>query len=101
MNCTNYEVRHSEPSHSPFSSLLGPNTHLRTLFSNTLSLHSSLNVRDNALQPYRTIDNIVVLYVLIRKLESSQVNKSFELNNNMNFLLKVYISFPRGQNFDL
>ena len=30
--------------HSPFSSLLGPNIHLRILFSNTLSLHSSLNV---------------------------------------------------------
>ena len=34
-----------EPSPLPFSSLLGPNIRLRILFSNTLSLHSSLNVR--------------------------------------------------------
>ena len=35
--------------HSPFSSLLGPNIHLRIMFSNTLSLDSSLNVRDHVL----------------------------------------------------
>jgi hypothetical protein len=40
--------------HSSFSSLLGPKIHLRILFSNTLSLHSSLNVRDHASQPYST-----------------------------------------------
>ena len=33
--------------HSPFSSLFGPNIRLRILISNTLSLHSSLNVRDH------------------------------------------------------
>ena len=33
--------------HSPFSSPLGPNVRLRILFPNTLSLHSSLNVRDH------------------------------------------------------
>jgi hypothetical protein len=38
--------------HSPFASLLDPNIGLRILFSNTLSLHSSLNVRDPASQPY-------------------------------------------------
>ena len=35
---------------SLFSSLLGPNIRLRALFSNTLSLRSSLNVRDHASQ---------------------------------------------------
>ena len=39
------------PLHSPFASLLGPNIRLRILFSNTLSLRSSLNVRDHASQP--------------------------------------------------
>ena len=34
--------------HSPFSSPLGPNNHLKILFSNTLSLHTSFNARDNA-----------------------------------------------------
>ena len=40
--------------HSPVtSSLLGPNTLLNTLFSNTLSLRSSLNVTDQFSHPYK------------------------------------------------
>ena len=53
--------------HSPFPSLLGPNIHLRILFSNTLSLHASLNVRDNVSHSYSTTGNIIVLYILIFK----------------------------------
>ena len=45
-----------EPCHSPFSYLLCPNIRLRILFSNTLSLHSSLNVRDHVLQPCLQIE---------------------------------------------
>jgi hypothetical protein len=41
--------------HSPVtSSLFGPNILLSTLFSNTLSLCSSPNVRDQFSHPYRT-----------------------------------------------
>ena len=43
--------------HSPFSSLLDPNIRLRILFSNTLSLHFSFNVRDHVSQPYSTTSN--------------------------------------------
>jgi hypothetical protein len=43
------------------SSLLGPNVLLRTLFSNTLSLCSSLNVRDQVSHPYKTTGRIMVL----------------------------------------
>jgi hypothetical protein len=46
------------------SSLLGPNILLRTLFSNTLSLCSSLSVRDQVLHPYKTTGRITVLYML-------------------------------------
>ena len=53
--------------HSPFVSLLGSNIRLSILFSNTLSLDSSLNVRDHASQPYSTTGNIIVLYILIFK----------------------------------
>ena len=53
--------------HSPFSSILVPNIRLRILCSNTLSLHSSLNVRDHVSQPYSTTGNIIVLYILIFK----------------------------------
>ncbi|PNF43097.1 hypothetical protein B7P43_G02301, partial [Cryptotermes secundus] len=47
------------------SSLFGPNILLNTLFSNTLSLCSSLNVRDQVSHPYRTTGKIIVLYILI------------------------------------
>jgi hypothetical protein len=46
--------------HCPItSSLLGPNILLNTLFSNTLSLCSSLNVRDRVSQPYKTTSRIM------------------------------------------
>jgi len=52
--------------HSPVtSSFLGPNTLLNTLFSNTLSLLSSLNDSDQFSHPCRTTGNIVVLYILV------------------------------------
>jgi hypothetical protein len=44
-------------------SLLGPNILLNTLFSNTLSLHSSLNVNDQVSHPYKTTGIIIVLYI--------------------------------------
>jgi hypothetical protein len=51
--------------HSPVtSSLLGPNILLRTLFSNTLSLCSSLSVRDQVPHPYKTTGTIMVLCIL-------------------------------------
>ena len=50
--------------HSPVtSSLLDPNIPLNTLFSNTLSLHSSLSVCDQVSHPYKTM----VLYISIFK----------------------------------
>jgi hypothetical protein len=45
------------------SSLFGANVLLNTLFSNTLSLCSSLNFRDQVSHPYRTKGNIIVLYL--------------------------------------
>jgi hypothetical protein len=42
--------------HSPVTaSLLGPNIHLKTLFSNILRLRSSLNVTDQVSHSYKTI----------------------------------------------
>jgi hypothetical protein len=50
--------------HSPVtSSLLGPNTPLNTLFSNILSLRSSVNVSDKVSHPYKTTSKIIVLYI--------------------------------------
>ncbi|KAJ4450313.1 hypothetical protein ANN_01733 [Periplaneta americana] len=50
--------------HSPVtSSLLAPNIFLRTLFSKTLNLCSSLKVRVQVSQPYRTTSNITVIHL--------------------------------------
>ena len=52
--------------HFPLTSFfLGPNIFLYTLFSNTLSLRSSLNVSDHVLHPYKTTAKIIFLYILI------------------------------------
>jgi hypothetical protein len=60
------------------SSLFGPNILLSTLFSNTLSLCSSLNVRDQVSHPYSTTDKIIVLHVLIFEfLNSRREDKRF------------------------
>jgi hypothetical protein len=51
--------------HSPVtSSLFGTNILLITLFSNTLSLFSYLNVRDQVSHPYKKTGRIIVLYRL-------------------------------------
>ena len=60
--------------HSPVTSaLLGPNMLLSTLFSNTLSLRSSLNVSGQVSHPYKTIGKIIVLYILIFKFLDSKL----------------------------
>jgi len=85
--------------HSPVtSSLLGPNILLSTLFSNTLSLHSSLSVRDDFSPPYKTIKyKIIVLYILLYLfLDSNLRDKRFcqviasppSLQSALNFFLK-------------
>jgi hypothetical protein len=46
--------------------------HLSTMFSNTLSLCSSLNVRDQVPHPCRTTGKFIVLYILIVKFFNSR-----------------------------
>jgi hypothetical protein len=65
--------------HYPFtSSLLGPNILLSTLFSNTISLRSSLNESDPFSHPYKTTGKIWVLCTLIFKfLDNKLEDKRF------------------------
>ena len=58
---------------------LGPNIILSALFSNSLSLCSSLNVSDQVPHPYKTTDKVTVLYIVIfilfdSKLEDKEVS---------------------------
>jgi hypothetical protein len=71
--------------HSPVtSSLLCPNIHLRTLFSNTLSLSSSLNVRDQVSHPHKTTGRIMGLYIFtFTVLDSRWENTRFLMNYNI------------------
>ena len=65
--------------HSPVtSSLLGPYILLSTLFSNTLTLRSSINVNDQVSRPYKATGKIIVLYILFFKfLDSKLEHKRF------------------------
>jgi phosphate starvation-inducible membrane PsiE len=60
------------------SFLFGANILLSVLLSDTLSLCSSLNVRDQVSHPYRTTGKIVVLYILtFMFLDSRREDKRF------------------------
>jgi hypothetical protein len=61
-----HDVVFSIPLSPVTSSPLGPNI-LNTLFSNTLSLSSYLNVSDQVSHPYTTTAKIIVLYILLFK----------------------------------
>jgi hypothetical protein len=46
--------------------LFDPNILLSALFSNTFSLCSSLNIRDQVSHPYKTASKIIVTHILIQ-----------------------------------
>jgi hypothetical protein len=57
------------------SSLFGLNILLNTLFSNNLSPHSSLNVRDQVPYPYKKTGKNIVLCTLIFKFMDSKLEE--------------------------
>ena len=59
------------------SSLLGPNILLNTLFSNTLSLHSPLNVSYQVSHSFTTGKIIVLCILFLKFLDSKLVDKRF------------------------
>jgi hypothetical protein len=55
---------------------LGPNILLNTIFSNNLSLCSSIDLSDQVSHPYKTTDKNVIIYIFIFEFfESKPVEK--------------------------
>jgi hypothetical protein len=80
------------------SSLFSPNILLSALFSNTLSLCSSLNVRDQVSHAYRTTGKIIDLYSLSSTLHFDSLSSlSPSLSSSLfhELLNKRSIVFPR------
>ena len=75
------------------SSFLGPNFLLITLFSDTLSLRSSINVRDQVSHPYKTTGKIMALYILI------YLSSDGKLTNQ--YITRTYSEFsPLGSSYN-
>ena len=82
---------------SPLPILLDPNIRLRILFSNTLSLDSSLNVRDHVSQPHSTTGNTIVLYILIFKFLERSLEDIFIYTYRTQYTMeKQLYLFNRG-----
>jgi len=75
------------------SSLLGPNILLNTLFSNTLSLRSSLNVSDQFSHPYKTTGKIILsMYFSLFPCYPSLLGPNILLNALFSYTLSLRFS---------
>jgi hypothetical protein len=72
--------------HNITLSLLRSNILLSSLFSKSLKLHSSLNVRNHVSDPNKTTGTIIILNILMFMVfESSLESRDFELHDRKNF----------------
>jgi len=76
------------------SSRSDPHILLSTLFSHTLSLHSSLKVRNHVSHPRKGIGKIIILYILIWK------TKETGPNDRKHSLTSIFFQFLPKWNFD-
>ena len=78
-----------------FSPLLGPNTLLNTLFSNTLSLRSSLNVSDQVSHPHKITGNTPLSIPSQNKLQN--IKKTLQQNQSPQ-LISIFLRTPFSSN---
>ena len=99
MTRTNHEAPHYAISHQ-FSAtlpLLGLNIFLSNPFSNTLSVCSSLNMRDQVSHPHKTAAKIPLLFILIfrQKILESAVARFPEIESSPNsFIFNLMFFWP-------
>jgi hypothetical protein len=72
-------------------SLFCPNILLNTMFSNTLSLCSSLTFRDHVSHPYSNRGNIIVLYILTFTFFDSR-REDLPLQNDVKYERTIFIA---------
>jgi len=73
------------------SSLLDPNILLNTLFSNNLSLRSSLSVSDRVSHPHKTTGKIIVTHIFIFKFWIANWKTKYSAPNDSKHSLKVML----------
>jgi hypothetical protein len=78
------------------TSLLDPNILLYTLFWNTVSQRSSLNVSDQVSHPYKTTGKIIVLYILLFNWIANWKTKDAAPNDSISWLQSALNSFLKG-----
>jgi len=99
---------HAAPHYAVFfqstvnSSFLGPNILLSTLFSNTVSLCSPLNMRDQVSHPYKTAGNTIVLYFIPQVFWIANWKTKYSgLNSNRHSLCSIFSWFLHECNVGL
>ena len=88
--------------HNTSSYLLDSNIRLMILFSNTLSLHSSLNVRHRVSQPYSKTGNIIVFFLINFKILREESWRKIKKNNYSFAIISMssyfhVLSFPSSK----
>jgi hypothetical protein len=84
------------------SFLFGQNILVNTLFSNTISLFCSCNIRNEVLHPYRTTGKIIVSYIpVFTLLDSRREDKISPLNGSKYYPNLICSLFHNDSTFDI